>query len=123
MKFSDQAVYLWQGALDMRMSFDRLSMIVVEKMQRRVMSGGVYVFFSRCRSRVKILYWDKDGYALWYKRLEAGSYKVERRDSYEEVTAVDLEQLLSGIELSRIKLQKEVEKGSFNSTEYATKSV
>jgi len=113
---------LWQGALDMRISFDRLNLIVAEKMQRRVMSGGVYVFFSRCRSRVKILYWDKDGYALWYKRLEAGSYKVEKRDGYEEVTAVDLEQLLSGIELSRINLQKSAEKGSFNSPEYVIKS-
>lgn len=109
----DTTVYLWQGSVDMRMSFDRLSSFVQEQLKRAVISGGVYVFFSRCRSRVKILYWDRDGYALWHKRLEAGSYKVEKKDEQEVVTALDLEELLSGIELSRIKLRKSAEKGSF----------
>ena len=113
-EFGGQSVYLWQGVMDMRVSFDRLSNLVKEKLGKSVIySGGVYVFFSRCRSRVKILYWDKDGYALWYKRLEAGSYKVEKRDDYEEVTALDLREILKGVELSRIKFQKSAEKGSF----------
>ena len=46
------AVYLWQGAVDTRMSFDRLSTLVSEKLGRSVLSGGLYLFFSRCRSRV-----------------------------------------------------------------------
>lgn len=108
----DTAVYLWQGTVDMRMGFDRLSAFVAEQMKRHVMSGGVYVFFSRCRSKVKIFYWDKDGYALWQKRLESGSYKVVKVNEEDLISAVDLEEILSGIELCRIKFRKKVEKGS-----------
>jgi transposase len=108
------AIYVWQGSVDMRMSFDRLSLIVQEQLGRSVFGGGVYVFFSRCRSRVKLLYWDRDGYALWHKRLEAGSYEVARVDESEEITAIDLEEILSGISFSRIKLRKNVEKGSYS---------
>lgn len=110
---SGVAVYVWQGNIDMRMSFDRLSQIVHEKLSKDVIAGGVYLFFSRCRRRVKLLYWDNDGYALWHKRLEAGSYEVERVDECEEITAIDLEKILSGIALSRIKLQRNIEKGSY----------
>ena len=59
------------------------------------------------------MYWDRDGYALWYKRLEAGVFKVETRLEYEEVTGVDLVALLSGMDLARIKLRKSVEKGLY----------
>lgn len=62
--------------------------------------------FSRCKSRVKILYWDEDGIALWYKRLEAGVFRVKSEQEKEIITGVDLNRLLSGIELSRIKMQK-----------------
>lgn len=107
-------VYLWLGAMDMRISFDRLAEFVRGRLERSVMSGGVYVFFSRCRSRVKILYWDRDGYALWHKRLEAGMFRVERREAHEEITGIDLEELLRGVELTRIKFRKKAEMGSFN---------
>ena len=70
---ADAAVYVWQGAADMRAGFERLAALVHEHMQASVLAGGVYVFVSRCRKRVKLLYWDNDGYALWYKRLEAGA--------------------------------------------------
>ena len=108
------SVYLYTGILDMRVGFDRLVRKVSEESSRRVMSGGYYVFFSRTRDRVRILYWDRDGYAMWTKRLEAGLYKVERlQGGYNEVTAVDLEALLAGMDLSRIKLRKSAENGLF----------
>ena len=112
---AETPVYLWRGVVDMRMSFDRLSALVSERMKRSVLSGGMYLFFSRCRRRVKILYWDVDGYALWHKRLEAGSYRVTQVDEYEEITAIDMEDLLRGTDFSRIKLRKDVEKGSYDS--------
>jgi transposase len=112
---ADTAVYLWQGVVDMRMSFDRLSLLVTERMGKSVLSGGMYLFFSRCRSRVKILYWDSDGYALWHKRLEAGLYRVSRVEEHEEISALDMEEILRGTEFSRIKFRKDVEKGSFSS--------
>lgn len=107
------AVYLWLGRSDMRMSFDRLSQLVREKLSRSVLEGGLYVFFSRKRERVKILYWDRDGYALWQKRLEAGVFRVENREGVEEIIGVDLEELLSGVDFSRIKIRKNAESGLY----------
>ena len=106
-------VYLWLGATDMRAGFERLSAVVQERMSRSVTSGGLYVFISRCRRRIKILYWDNDGYALWYKRLEAGKFRVEVVDGMENISGIDLEQLLSGIDLARIILKRNVEKGLY----------
>ena len=98
----------------MRVSFDRLSLFISDKLEQSSMSGSLYVFLSRHRDRVKILYWDKDGYALWYKRLEAGVFKVESRLGFEELCGVDLVQLLDGMDLSRIKLRKSAEKGLYS---------
>ena len=116
-----QAVYLYRGALDMRVGFDRLSEKIRAECERTVLSGGLYVFFSRKRDRVKIFYWDRDGYAMWMKRLEAGSFKLERgADGYEEIVAIDLKELLSGVEFSRIKFRREAERGCFSSAAYDT---
>jgi len=106
-------VYLWLGRTDMRMSFDRLSVLIRERLSRSVIEGGLFVFFSRKRDRVKILYWDRDGYALWQKRLEAGMYRVELREGHEEISGIDLEELLSGVDLSRIRVRRNAESGLY----------
>lgn len=111
---ADVPVYLWLGCADMRMGFDRLAALVKEGMSRSVTEGGLYVFFSRARERVKILYWDRDGYALWHKRLEAGTFRIESREGHEEITGVDLEEILSGVDLSRIKVRRNAEMGLYS---------
>ncbi len=110
---AEAAVYVFNLPVDMRSGFDRLASMVQEKAARHPTGGGLFVFLSRNRKRVKILYWDRDGYALWYKRLEAGTFKVEFQDGYEELTGVDLELLLSGIEIERIRIRKNAEKGLY----------
>jgi len=110
----DAAVYVCTGILDMRVGMDRLAERVLLS-GKRVLDGGFYVFFSRTRDRVRIFYWDRDGYAMWTKRLEAGSYRIEKRDGIEEVTALDLESLLSGMDLSRVRLRKQAENSLYSS--------
>jgi transposase len=107
-------VYLFTEATDMRRSFDRLSSMVSEKLSKSVLSGGLFVFFSRRLDKVKILYWDSDGYALWYKRLEAGTFRVEERNGYEEITGVDLKLLLQGMSLKRIQLRRNAKEGVYS---------
>ena len=118
MKFSSSVdVYLWLGRCDMRCSFDRLAALVREQLKVSVIAGGVFLFFSGCRRKVKILYWDKDGYAIWHKRLEAGVFRVARisgQETQEIITSSELEELLAGVDFSRIKLRKNAEKGSYN---------
>jgi transposase len=106
-------VYLHMGVADMRLGMDRLSEKIQRELSRPVFAGGIYVFVSPCRRKVKLLYWDRDGYALWQKRLEAGVFRIERKDGYEEITGVELEELLSGMDLSRIKLRKDAVEGLY----------
>ena len=97
----------------MRLGMDRLSERIQSELSWSVFCGGLFVFFSRCRRKVKILYWDRDGYAVWMKRLEAGVFRLERKDGYEEITGVDLEELLSGTDFSRIKLRRNAALGLY----------
>ncbi len=96
-------VYLCLSPCDMRKSFDSLHALVREHLELDAFAGHLFVFASRRRDRVKILYWDRDGFAIWSKRLEEGAYAVpfpegERR---REITAQELGALLSGIDLSQ----------------------
>jgi transposase len=103
-------VYLCLTPCDMRKSFDSLQSLVREHLELDAFAGHLFVFASRRRDRVKILYWDRDGFAVWSKRLEEGTYAVpfgddggERR---REITAQELGALLSGIDLSTAKRRK-----------------
>lgn len=104
-------VYLHMEAADMRLGIDRLAEKIRAELKRTPLSGGIYVFLSRSRKKIRILYWDNDGYAMWLKRLEAGIFKVELKNGYEQITGVDLKELLAGLDFSRINLRKKVEKG------------
>lgn len=103
-------VYLCLSACDMRKSFDSLHQLVRDHLELDAFGGHLFVFASRRRDRIKILYWDRDGFALWSKRLEEGTYAMPLADSAEErrreITAQELGALLSGIDLSQAKRRK-----------------
>jgi len=67
-------VFVARGAMDLRRSFDRLSAQVQEVLRQDPLSGHVFLFFNRRRNRVKLLVWERDGFWLLYKRLEAGTF-------------------------------------------------
>jgi transposase len=102
-------VYLCARACDMRKSFDGLQALVTQTMELDPFAGHLFVFGNRRRDRVKILYRDRDGFAVWAKRLEEGSYAMPFEDDGErrrEITAQELGALLSGIDLSHAKRRK-----------------
>lgn len=93
----------------MRKSFDTLHALVRNTLELDVFDGHLFVFSNRRRDRVKILYWDRDGLALWSKRLEEGAYAMpfsEGSERRREITAQELGALLSGIDLSRAERRK-----------------
>ena len=103
-------VYLCLTPCDMRKSFDTLQALVREHLALDPFAGHLFVFASRRKDRVKILYWDRDGFALWSKRLEEGTYAVPfdagSAECRREITAQELGALLSGIDLSTAKRRK-----------------
>jgi transposase len=99
-------VYLAAGPTDMRKGFDTLAALVRDVLGHDPLSGHLFLFISRRQDRLKMLYWDSDGFALWYKRLEAGTFRVpavkpERRSV--ELRASELAMLLEGIDLRSLK--------------------
>ena len=103
-------VYLCLTSCDMRKSFDGLHALVREHLELDAMAGHLFVFAGRRRDRVKILYWDRDGFAIWSKRLEEGTYAVPLSDGTDErrreITAQELGALLSGIDLQQTTPRK-----------------
>lgn len=102
-------VYLCLTPCDMRKSFDSLQALVRDHLELDAFAGHLFVFASRRKDRVKILYWDRDGFAIWSKRLEEGTYAVPFGDGparRREITAQELGALLSGIDLSIAKRRK-----------------
>jgi transposase len=92
----------------MRRSFDGLRAMVAGAMQLDAFAGHLFVFSNKRRDRVKILYWDRDGFAVWAKRLEEGTYAMPfaEQEVRREITSAELGALLSGIDLSQAKRRK-----------------
>jgi transposase len=93
----------------MRKSFDGLHALVVQNMELDPFAGHLFVFSNRRRDRIKILYWDRDGFVVWAKRLEQGTYAMpftDEREPRREITAPELGALLSGIDLSQAQRRK-----------------
>jgi transposase len=93
----------------MRKSFDGLSGIVRSAFEADPLDGSLFLFINRRRDRLKILYWDRDGLALWYKRLEAGTFEVlacHNDQGHVEIDATQLAMILNGVSLNSAKRRK-----------------
>jgi transposase len=93
----------------MRRSFDGLHAIVQSEFKRDIQDGDMFLFLNRRRDRIKILWWDNDGLAIFMKRLEAGTYQLPTIASNQVSLIMDrtqVELMLSGIELSSVKRRK-----------------
>jgi transposase len=102
-------IWLCVAATDMRCGFDRLAELARSVTGQDPLSGHLFLFRSRGGDRLKALYWDKDGYALWYKRLEEGMFKLPRIEEAQgsvELRASELAMLLDGIDLKSVKRSK-----------------
>lgn len=99
-------IFIASSPIDMRKSIDGLSAIVKAELQGDPYSGHYFVFVSRRCDRVKILAWDRSGFALYYKRLERGQFRLPHMGSdvmAVEVDATQLTMLLDGIEYGRVR--------------------
>lgn len=93
-------VYVAVGATDMRKSINGLSLLVEEHFQLDLFSGSLFAFCNRNKDRVKILYWDRNGFCLWLKRLEQDTFRwPETESEVLEISRPALDWLLHGLDL------------------------
>ncbi len=96
-------IFLYRHAADMRKGADGLSGLVISEMHADPLSGDVFVFRNRRRTMLKLLYWDRDGYAVWMKRLERGRYRLPDGTG-SEIDRATLSMMLEGVvALRRLK--------------------
>ena len=100
-------IWLATQATDLRKSFDTLAELVRQQLQGDPLSGQLFVFRNKRADRVKLLYWDEDGFVIVYKRLEAGTFRFPTATAAGvEIRAADLQMLLDGVDLESIQRQK-----------------
>jgi transposase len=102
-------IFIALHATDMRKGFDGLSGLVSDTLKQDPLSGALFLFVNRRRDRMKVLYWDGDGLAIWYRRLEQGTFQIPA--SSDQLNAIEIRSdeftmLLRGIDLSSVKRRK-----------------
>ena len=97
-------VYLGLGWTDMRKSIDGLSILVSEHLEQDPLSGHFFVFCNRRRTILKILYWDRNGFCLWHKRLEVDQFRwPESIEEVHKITSRQLRWLLEGLDIDEVQ--------------------
>ena len=98
--------HLYRKATDMRNGFDGLCGLVQNEFLQNPLSGSVYIFLNRPKNRIKLLHWQGDGYAVFYKRLEKGTYElpqIKSESMHVEISCQQLLLILEGISLLSVK--------------------
>lgn len=92
-------IFLCRHPVDLRKSYDTLTALAANVLHEDPLSGAFFVFLNRGRNRIKILYWDRDGFAIWMKRLERGTFPLPdgRESGKQELSRASLLQLLEGL--------------------------
>jgi hypothetical protein len=110
---SNTRYFLYQGRADMRKSFDGLCGLVTNEMHQTVISGDVFIFLNKRKTHIKLLVWEGDGFAIYYKRLEEGTYEFPDGSLLEKslsITYTQLMLILQGVSLKKIHYRKRYRK-------------
>lgn len=103
-------IFLYNDVADLRRGYDGLASMVQDAMGKDPLSGSLFIFLNRRRNRIKLLYWDRDGYAIWMKRLEVGSFETpltsDTESPHVQITASQLSLILDGIELASVRRRR-----------------
>jgi transposase len=102
LNLTDVRIFVCLTPIKMQFSFDTLMGLAQEIFDQDPLSGHLFLFFNRKRDRIKILFWDVDGFCIWYKRLEVGAFQLPvatEGDQGVELDSRQLRQLLEGLDL------------------------
>ena len=94
--------FIYRDGCDMRKGYDGLCGVVLNEFKMSPLTGDVFIFLSKQRNKIKLLHWQSDGFVIYSKRLEKGTFELPNDNSM-EITAHQLQFILDGIYLSSIK--------------------
>jgi transposase len=99
--------YLYDQSADMRSGIDSLSGLVRNQLQKNPLSGDLFIFVNKRKTQLKLLHWQEDGFALFYKRLEKGTYELPKlKGNSPQINAEQLLFMLQGIALKTLQKHK-----------------
>lgn len=94
-------VYVSREAINMKRSFAGLTAIIEADFKHDPLTGNIFVFFNKPANKVKLIYWDRTGFAIWYKFLNQGKFRLPNiQDKLYKLSISDLNLLLEGIDLT-----------------------
>lgn len=108
---TSQRYFFYSGLTDMRKGFDSLCGLVREEFKMNPLSGDVFIFLSKTRNKIKLLQWQHDGFAIYYKRLEKGTFEMPlfEQNHTALITSQQLILIMEGIKLSSVRKHKRYE--------------
>jgi transposase len=97
--YENRTIYIASQPVDFRMSIDGLSTFIAREQKTHLQDGSIYVFYNTHRDKMKCLFWDRNGFVLYYKRLDKCKFHVKKMlRTVEKISATELDILLSGFE-------------------------
>src|SRR5438552_3000379 len=104
--YENKTIFIASKPVDFRMSIDGLSSFIQHQTKTHLHDGSIYVFYNRHHDKIKCLFWDRNGFVLYYKRLDKCKFKFKKMlHEVENITAEELEVLLSGFEPEKFEPQ------------------
>ncbi|MFA6817187.1 MAG: IS66 family insertion sequence element accessory protein TnpB [Lentisphaeria bacterium] len=109
---TNQQIFLYRKPVDLRKSFDALASLVNYQLQENPLSGAFFIFLNKSANRIKILYWDQDGFAIWMKRLERGVFPVPINLNEDKISIdrIAFHALLDGVKIIKKTRRFELKK-------------
>ena len=105
--YENKKIYIASKPTDFRMSIDGLASFIQREKQAHLHDGSIYVFYNKHKDKIKCLFWDRNGFVLYYKRLDKCKFKIKNMlHSIENISGEELEILLSGFDPSDMQEQK-----------------
>ena len=104
--YENKQIFIASQPVDFRMSIDGLSNFIQNQNKSHLHDGSIYVFYNRHLDKIKCLFWDRNGFVLYYKRLDKCRFKIKKMlRAVEKITAEELEILLSGFDSTPVERQ------------------
>ncbi len=104
--YENKQIFIASQPIDFRMSIDGLSNFIQHEVHAHLHDGSIYVFYNKNLDKIKCLFWDRNGFVLYYKRLDKCRFKIKKMlKAVEKITANELEILLSGFDPQEVERQ------------------